>query len=327
MIKTRTVVQVRTHAQKYFATQKKRQQMDGPGGSNMGGGSLCAGLDDSHLMSFSYSAGPYSSTNSLSSSSDIGPRRPPFGGGGLKKGGLGGNNSSSGGSLNNIIKGKNGLSISIPGPRLHRSGSMESSTTSELSLTPRGMRKRTATHHADFFYDDDASGPYTSADDDASDSNTPHSGSTPNNKRRVSPRGSMGDDVAAMLLHSNGVALFDRVAAAAAAAGHLPVDPMAFDADFRADIIASELNIDGMGVLDKLVFTSSARRVVVGDDDTSVENGYSPMSHAESGSSHEDELFMCANEAMVAYPYAGGEGGAGAAADHFPDLDSFIMSA
>ena len=284
MIKTRTVVQVRTHAQKYFAKQKKRQQMDGPGNSNSIMSITTISSNDNHLMSFSFN-----STNTLSSSSATGhydvPRR-------LKK------------------------ATSKP-KLLVRSGSMDSTTTSELSLTPR-MRKRTATHQSDFFYED--------VSDDADTITT--SESTP--KRRNSPRAGGGGDAN----HGMGVALFDpRLHSHAAAAGQLTVD-LAFDADFRADIIASELAIDGMGGLDKLGFIAPGQSSMgsesaghrVSDDETSVE-AYSPMSHTETNSTHEDELFLCANEAMCSsssYPYPSHDGEKGDAM--FSDLDTFIIA-
>jgi len=276
MIKTRTVVQVRTHAQKYFAKQKKRQP-------------------DMSYDSMSYSMGGSLSHSSLSSSSSLGSLdvsdgyNPLLHGGSMMqmqrryKKGPGGN------------KTKGGLSVSTSGTRLHRSGSMESTTTSEHSLTPR-IRKRTAAHQTDFFYEDHTSeGPYTSDDAD-----TISTSETRTSKRRATPRASNGVGAAG--------ALFDPSATTAVGA----VD-LAFDADFRADIIASELSIDGMGGIDKLVFGTSQRPVSGGDDETSVDN-FSPMSHTESSSTHEEDLFMCANEAL--YPDA----------DSFADLDTFIMS-
>lgn len=269
MIKTRTVVQVRTHAQKYFAKQKKRQQ-NGDG----------VGLDGHASLSYSNSIAAYSSSHSISSQMTSDPSEVRR----FKKASLKGTS-------------RHGLSILVPGTRLHRSGSIESTSTSDYNLTPR-TRKRTAAHQSDFYYEDHGSeSTYTS--DDADTVTTTNDILITPNKRRISPR---------MTDHSGG-ALFDPCPPGGAA-GHLAVD-LAFDADFRADI--SELNIDGMGGLDKLVFNvpiegyrNGCDWLKVsdshsGDDDTSVD-AYSPMSHTESCSTHEDELFMCANETIYAYP-------------------------
>lgn len=237
MIKTRTVVQVRTHAQKYFAKEKKRMQVQSDGGHST----------SSSLYSLSHSAAlSSSSSSSLSSnvSSDNESCTRKF-----KK------NTKRGLPVGAVAT---GLAIVLPGRR-YRSGSFGSTITITESVvtTPR-LRKRNS-----HFFDDDCN--------DGAD-NVPHS-STP---RRSFPRtGSYTPPTSVSSPPSAPAQAMD------------PVD-LAFDADFRANIIASELNLGGLATdaTEILVPADAADWLPVVDvdsceDDTTVDN-YSPVSSASS---------------------------------------------
>lgn len=224
MIKTRTVVQVRTHAQKYFAKQKKRLQLE------------TDGLSSSY---YSHSTST-SSSNSLSSNAsddnDTITRR-------YKK------NSKRGVPSGSVAT---GLTITLPG-RYSRSSSFASSTATDSAATTPRLRKRNSQ-----FFDDDSN--------DGSDSLAP----------TATPRRTM----ARMQSHTPPAS----VVLAPVLSSLDPVD-LAFDADFRANIIASDLNIDGLApdvtaLLAPVQNNEWLRSGACEDDNETTVDNYSPVSSA-----------------------------------------------